>query len=103
VNIYESINKLPRFSFLSPPEGGVKRWENASGDWIERHEVIQLLEALHEQSHWMPMETAPKDGTNILLRSKNKKRIADGEYNVKNKCWVWPYISLNPHSWKPVP
>ena len=43
-DIVRAIKDLPRFSFLSPKEGGVKRWENASGDWIERHEVMLLIE-----------------------------------------------------------
>ena len=38
------IKGLPRFSFLSPKEGGVKRWGNASGAWIEQYEVIKILD-----------------------------------------------------------
>lgn len=42
------ILALPRYSFLSPKEGGVRRYEDTSGAWIERWEVIKLLEAMKE-------------------------------------------------------
>ena len=40
------ILDLPRYSFLSPKEGGVRRCGDKSGAWIERYEVIKLLEAM---------------------------------------------------------
>lgn len=42
------ILDLPRYSFLSPKEGGVRRYADTSGAWIERWEVIKLLEAMKE-------------------------------------------------------
>jgi hypothetical protein len=42
--ILEKIKALPRYSFLSPPEGGVRRCADKSGDWIERYEVIKLMD-----------------------------------------------------------
>lgn len=44
------ILALPRYSFLSPKEGGVRRYEDTSGAWIERWEVIKLLEAMKEDN-----------------------------------------------------
>lgn len=38
------IKNLPRFSFLSPPEGGVRRFADTSGNWIEQYELIKLLD-----------------------------------------------------------
>lgn len=40
------ILDLPRYSFLSPKEGGVRRCGDKSGAWIEHYEVIKLLEAM---------------------------------------------------------
>jgi hypothetical protein len=37
------IKDLPRYSFLSPSEGGVRRFKDKSGTWVEYHEVIKLL------------------------------------------------------------
>lgn len=39
------IKALPRFNFLLNAAGnGVDKWENKSGDWIERYEVKYILE-----------------------------------------------------------
>src|SRR5690606_14203097 len=38
------IQELPRYSFLSPKEGGVRRFGDKSGAWIERYEVITILD-----------------------------------------------------------
>jgi hypothetical protein len=41
--LVKDIKNLPRYSFLSPSEGGVRRFKDKSGAWIEYHEVIKLL------------------------------------------------------------
>ena len=56
---------------------------------------------------WQPIETAPTDGTRILLRGRNGK-IADGHYGQPDgfanpKRFVWPYINANPTHWRPLP
>ena len=56
---------------------------------------------------WQPIETAPTDGTRILLRGKDGK-IADGHYGQPDgyanpKQFVWPYINANPTHWRPLP
>lgn len=56
---------------------------------------------------WRPIETAPKDGGEILLRSA-RGRIADGAWGQPDgwanpNCWVWPYINQEPTHWMPLP
>jgi hypothetical protein len=51
-------------------------------------------------SEWQPIETAPKDGTVIILFGRG--RIADGSFG-HYKVWAWPYILINPTHWKPYP
>ena len=56
---------------------------------------------------WKPIETAPKDGTEILLRSA-RGRVADGAWGQPDgwanpNCWVWPYINQEPTHWMPLP
>ena len=55
---------------------------------------------------WQPIETAPTDGTRILLRGMGGK-IADGHYGqpdgwVSPKRFVWPYINATPTHWAPL-
>jgi hypothetical protein len=40
----KKIQALPRYSFLLNESGGVKRWANASGDWIDRYEVVTMID-----------------------------------------------------------
>jgi hypothetical protein len=56
-------------------------------------------------TNWQPIETAPKDGTPILLRSK-KGRIADGLWMAANNRvggWLWAYVKAEPTHWMPSP
>ena len=54
---------------------------------------------------WQLIETAPKDGTCILLRGTGG-RHADGFWEPRayngNGCWVWPYIHGTPTHWTPL-
>ena len=51
---------------------------------------------------WQPIETAPKDGSSILLATP-KGRIADGFWGLHYKVWSWPYIMVEPTHWMPLP
>ena len=54
---------------------------------------------------WMPIESAPKDGSEILLVSR-KGRIANGCWmtaNDKVGAWMWPYVLQEPTHWMPLP
>ena len=55
---------------------------------------------------WQPIETAPTDGTRILLCGRDGK-IADGHYGQPDgfanpKRFVWPYINATPTHWAPL-
>lgn len=50
---------------------------------------------------WQPIETAPKDGTWVLLATP-KGRIADGCFGNYGS-WVWPYVMVEPTHWMPLP
>ena len=53
-------------------------------------------------SEWKPIETAPKDGSRLLLRSPGGK-TADGSWGVKYGVWSWPYVMVEPAHWMPLP
>lgn len=72
----------------------------------EREELIQLRSK--KNIGWRIIETAPTDGTRILLR--NKQSIADGWYLTNDpsgrefdvRRFVWPYIHTTPTHWRPL-
>ena len=51
---------------------------------------------------WQPIETAPKDGSSILLATP-KGRIADGFWALTYGVWSWPYVMVEPTHWMPLP
>lgn len=51
---------------------------------------------------WQPIETAPKNGSSILLATP-KGRIADGFWSPIYGVWSWPYVMVEPTHWMPLP
>lgn len=52
---------------------------------------------------WQPIETAPRDGTSVLLLGRSG-RHADGVIEPNgNGEWVWPYVMAEPTHWMPLP
>lgn len=67
----------------------------------------QAAMAHKEADAWQPINTAPRDGTTLLLRSA-KGRIASGDFGqpigwANPKCWIWPYLNQEPTHWQPLP
>ena len=65
--------------------------------------VRYYAQAKPEQAsqQWMPIETAPKDGTSLMLKAPSG-RIADGVFDLKYKVWAWPYVMVEPTHWVPL-
>ena len=51
---------------------------------------------------WHPIDTAPRDGTRLLLLTP-KGRIADGFWSLKYNEWYWIYDLVEPTHWTPLP
>lgn len=46
VEALAKVNELQRYSFLSPSEGGVRKFADKSGNWIEHYEVVKIIDNL---------------------------------------------------------
>lgn len=80
--------------------------DKSSGFWPQILAVgsLRIIKRL-AAPQWQPIETAPKDGSEILLCSK-KGRIANGVWMTATDrvgAWLWPYIKVEPTHWMPLP
>jgi len=103
---------------------GQTYWHQADSEYTSQHkkadETRAKYEALVEETlailarhapealgaaKWQPIETAPKDGIPLLLRSKNN-RMADGMWVAVTSdkgYWAWSMVKQEPTHWMPLP
>ena len=59
------------------------------------------------EDRWLPIETAPKDGSYVLLAGKRREDIASGYWlqsaYAGNGAWIWPFVHKYPTHWMPLP
>ncbi|WP_124083787.1 hypothetical protein [Burkholderia gladioli] len=95
--------------FMCDPECELPQW-----DALQR--VIDMLGALAaspeqaiSESEWLPIETAPKDGSEVALLFAREFELSGRMYSrVRAASWIgdWsiPYSRLNPPiGWNPMP
>ena len=84
-------------------EAAGKRWADSWADnyrrWADQLDALASLVGA-----WQPIESAPRDGTRVLLLGSDK-RHADGYWKARagHGCWVWPYVKAEPRKWMPLP
>jgi hypothetical protein len=118
-----------KYKAMTAEEAG-KKIANAVGTILQRHfgpvssiedveavevyitEIIQAQRQAaveeYKQSQWQPIETAPKDGTEVLLYEKGSINIGCYDWcefeNGSFKHWTGLSDSLeNPTHWQPLP
>ncbi len=85
----------------------IPTWEVLHEDYkAEYRDSMRAALAVVPMTEWQPIETAPKDGTRVLLwrraiRDQPTPIMADGFWC--ETCWVWPYILSEPTHWQPLP
>ncbi len=82
--------------------------ENCQGAWsnttIVMQEAIDEIESLRAQLEWQPIETAPKDGTPLLIAFRNKE-VAIAPWSKSGPMEVTPQLDLGwtATHWMPLP
>ena len=71
-------------------------WDAAQRVLSERDRL--RAELAEWKQEWQTMETAPKDGSRILLATPSGK-IADGFWSLEYRVWSWPYVMVEPTHW----
>ena len=71
------------------------------------HRLELVIEEVRMSEHrdmnlWQPIETAPKDGSRILLATPSGK-VSDGMWSTQYRVWSWPYVMVEPTHWMPAP
>jgi hypothetical protein len=58
-----------------------------------------------EMNEWQPIETAPRDGMEILLFARgqhNDDYMSMGQWSEQSKDWFWSF-AIRPTHWMPLP
>lgn len=64
--------------------------------------LLAELSTLKAAQDWQPIETAPKDGTRIIVRLNEEWEVAAGEYH--DGVWLDDFgMDMNPMNWIPMP
>jgi len=129
-NLYETISKLiercekaeneiakiskamPNDNrYLDPPDGGGVaihvQVERMAEQVYSYSELLSAYNNLIKQQEWQPIDTAPKDGTDILLLCKlnhNKGKVHIGAYHYEDRHW-WNHSGTfvsSPSFWMPL-
>jgi len=64
-----------------------------------------MAEAIAEKT-WLPMATAPKDGSKVLLLfcDLDKRFAVSGRWDANMSAWLGPFLSeIKPLAWLPLP
>jgi len=69
--------------------------------------AVECIKKLKAENEWQPIETAPKDKSNVVLLRQPCGSVANryflAEAYAGNGAWIWPYIHKTPTHWTPLP
>ena len=95
---------------LRPDESAqeqVNMWHYTTGWNAFREAMLAAPTPPVSEDRWQPIETAPKDGSDVLLAGKRREDIASGYWlqsaYAGNGAWIWPFVHKDPTHWMPLP
>lgn len=75
-------------------------------DYDEYRTLARLLREEADLQGWQPIETAPRDGTEVLLlrQDDGAQYISDGIWlSTGMGRWIWAHGRRQPNYWRPLP
>lgn len=96
LNAYAQIPDCPEWELLAY-EATLAEWEDAErADWLQRVEAAA--------PKWQPIETAPRDGTRVLICWQDTGVVESAEYR-KGAGWTGAacFWIRDPSHWMPLP
>jgi hypothetical protein len=116
----EETEPMPRFWWLTPWTFSIQQWRARERHFENYMRLSRLLgqeklKTLPDHLRWMPIATAPKDGTQLLLYCGDWNGIIVGHYGELitwddetgdeevEVCWQSNLESYNPTHWQSLP
>ncbi len=69
--------------------------------------LVMAIIAERARNKWQPIETAPKDGTHILIHYKNwlgcENLVVSAYYDENEETWIHVLGSGDADNWQPLP
>lgn len=72
---------LPKFSFFISPAGGVQRVVDKAGNWVDRHEVFKLIDAMDDEITHLNSVIKALKGQGLALVPMPTATAADQDQN----------------------
>ena len=74
----------------------------------EINRLLEEITRLRAATAWQPIETAPRDGTTVLLWLVDGQMMIDGEYAIQGfhsaRAWRTEFhVTAEPTHWQPLP
>jgi len=74
----------------------------------EINRLLEEITCLRAATAWQPIETAPRDGTTVLLWLVDGQMMIDGEYAIQGfhsaRAWRTEFhVTAEPTHWQPLP
>ena len=96
-------NDVRRYGIMESDETPAELIEDANGSVVLYTDYATLQARLDKATKWLPIETAPKDGTWVLLGKKNSS--VAGYFDKVSYHWRYGDCQgfIKPTHWLPLP
>lgn len=84
---WDMLCKLQPYSFMKGPDGGVIKWADHSGNWIERSEAQRVMDLAQAKVNELEQQVADlKAAADIVKDCRGYAALGDGHYLLNDTC-----------------